>query len=569
MRWVRIHANFDAWASIGPAPTFTITSDDDGEAFIEIAKRPELLYAPVSDPDDAWNVYFSSEGSNDGSVASATIPINRGMAQYTLPTAVWQQMSQVVNDPDRNNRRLYYRVKARPRGASSGAWTSHTDADVQSQRVPFVDVFPLSGDLRTMAPVGDAPAEQHLDDFCKIILAIVQLLENTPEHRSLQRLIAHPTYSEQSSPTLRAKVLQLFVYAGGHGRQLMERLMALRVSVGTRDDGSDMTEPAIYYRDERNEATLVEHLIALWDVQLDRRIPLALSDVIFEVISELIDPPGQLNQGAAGTCAATTIQAYTAVRNPAEYARWCRYLLDRRQNHSVQLANGDRMRANAESFDVATWRYVRSQATNPGPEAAWQMFFGRTYSERAVQAAVMDFANFRHRYDPERDNFRTWLGQTVASGLWEFEMSRAIEAIFNQPWRFDFGGGSVSSAPNAQAAANLISHFENGGLPVLVAMRWGTGGHAVLGLRVENNRVIFRNPQYRGSYPPQGLADGAAQANPTRTIHNIARAEESMDLAGLQAALRGYCLESASSNDRGYTRDEIPTHLHSTVNPTA
>jgi hypothetical protein len=567
MQWVRVHSHFDLWAEIGPPPSFSITSDDDGEAFIEIAKTRELLIHPYSDPGDPWNVFFSAEGSNDRSVGPVPIQISGGKAVYTLPDAVWRHMREVMNVPS-SDQCLYYRVKARPAGAGSGGWASHTDTDVQSRRSPYIQVVPLSGDIYSDTPINDAEAIGHLNIFFKIMLALIQLPSgNSAERQALARLLNHPTYAEQRSSAIRAKVLELFIQCGGSGRQVFERLLDLQVPVGTRQDGSYMTTPALYYRDERNEGTTLEHLLALWNIQLDPRIPISLSDVIFEAIVELIDPPGQINQGMAGTCAATSIQCYTAWRNPAEYARWCRYLMDRGQNHRVQLAkNGTYIRANPEAFDVETWENVwkRLHPGTPAP-ASWEGLYGRTYIERGIQAAIMDYANFRYTYNPEQDTFDFWIFTVEESGLWEFEISRTIESIFDQPWKFAFGGGDVNNDTNPTAANNLFSYFEGFGLPVIITMKWDKGAHAVLGLRIENNRMIFRNTQYRGSYPPPNYIIG----NPKRKVHNLGRAEESMDLTELRAAIRGYCMESSSESDRGYTIAEIPNSLRRTVSPTA
>lgn len=565
MRWVRVHTHYDIWAANGPAPTFCITSDDDGEAFIEIAKTPELLFRPVSDTNDLWNCYFSQTGSSDGSVAAETINIVNGRADYTLPQAVWEQMRSVASNTQPELQGLYYRVRARPSAASSEAYISHTDGQIQAGQVPFINVIPLSGDLQTETPVPDTAAVQQLDWFSKIMLAVIQLLpDSDPGRSALNTMLTHPTYEGQSSPRIRAQMLKLFVYAGGNGRQLMEKLLDMRVAVGSRSDGSQITEPALFYRDERNEGTTLDHLLATWNIRLDKRIPLAMSEVIFEVMQELIDPPGQLNQGQANTCAATSIQSYTIVRNPAEYARWCRYILDVNANHRVRLANGDWMRSNPEAFDVATW-----QNTNPGASGNRLLAIGRTYSERAIQAAIMDYANFRLSYNPETDVFQNWLGQALGVGLWFFEISRALEGIFNQPWVGEFGGGGDGHTNNPQAANDLVTYFDQGGLPCVIGMRWGGGAHAVLGLRVKDGRVIFRNPQYRGSLPFTGYADGTNLNNPTRRIDDVSRAEESMSLNDLRANIYGFCRESSNQADLGYTLAEIPLQLRGTVNPTA
>lgn len=524
MRWVRVHSDYDYWPSNGPAPTFCITSDDDGEAFLEIAKTRELLIHPYSDPNDPWNCFFTQTGSNDGSVAATTIQITGGRAEYTLPDAVWTQMRNVAGSAAGE---LFYRVKARPGSSSSEAYASHGDTAVQNREVPSIQVVPVRG-TPEVSVFSDTAAIAFLSAWEQLMLAIIPLMgANDAEYIGLQKLLAHQVYTGQNSPRVRAKVLQLFVKSSGAARQLFERLLDIRVAVGSSADGGYMTEPALYYRDERGEGTTLDHLLALYDVQLDPRVLVSRSDVILDVIVELIDPPGQMNQGAAGTCAATTVQTYVAIRNPAEYARWCRYILDRRQSHTVTLANGGSMRANPEAFDQAT-----HVAIEPGAAGRRRQLLTRTYSERGVQAAVMQYASGSN-YDPEHDNFGS--GVLGDSGLTDPQVERILEHTFNQPWTID---------SSANVRQNLMDHFQNWGLPVVMGFsNWDSFGHAVLGLRVENGRVIFRNPQYRGSYPPlnpathRPYADGEVAADPTRTIHDVSRSEESMDLAELQAAV--------------------------------
>ena len=67
-------------------------------------------------------------------------------------------------------------------------------------------------------------------------------------------------------------------------------------------------------------------------------------------------------------------------------------------------------------------------------------------------------------------------------------------------------------------------------------MHWGedkSGGHAVVGVKVENERVYFRNP-WGGSG-----ADGDLKSNPPRRIEDSTTGLESMTVADFKKWVRG------------------------------
>jgi hypothetical protein len=548
MATARVAAVMPVFATSGPPPKFRITFDaGQADVNIEIAKAPNYLAAPVSDATDPWTQFDSMGGKPSNGVAAQTLRINtEGWVDYTLPQQAWDGLK-------RNARYLYYRVRIRD--GSGQVWLSHTDEECQTGHCPTLGLLtPPSG------PAQNAPQSAVTDLMTlwdRLFLAVLTVIPE--EAARLGRVIAHPTYTGASNAD-RASILTVFVRCGYNGRGIFDALLALQVTIG-----SNVQRAALMHRDERNEGRMLDHLLALSEAPLHADVTSPTSEILYDLMFEIIDP-GALNQGYAGSCAATSAQIYVNQRNPAEIARWGRYLLDRRHLR-VRLANQDYMRTQPIAFRRATWlRLPVAQRTNSNIS-----LLTRTYSERAIQCALMDYGNYRHRYNPERDQFRNALGTWLGSGLWCFEITRLFEGIFNEPWVWNFGGGSWD-APNSTAATTGLMQALRSPDPCLMVMRWGSsnGSHAVVGQRIQRvdgtDRVIFRNPQYRGRFP--AYATASTHTQPTRRSHDAARAEESMDQAGLNAALIGYMTLTSQSTERGFRLSEIPGHLQSTVTPT-
>lgn len=553
MRWVHISPHQPSYGAGGPAPTFRITSDDDGFANIELAPDPRQLAAPISDPADLWTQFSSLDGATDGSVAGATVQIRSGFADWTVPLDAWQKLAQ-------GHDRIYFRVRASTQASGTATYTSVLDREALNGNAPWVGVEQMSGTPPDVARQVSADVWAAMDLWDRMWLIFIEMLpESSPRRQAYSRVLNHALYAESGTQRC-AKLLGLFVQLSEAGQVKFPTLMDLRLQIGSNE-----TTPALTWKDERGEDTLLGHLLALFEVPFHRRITATQSELVEDVIAQLTDPGGEINQGYAGTCAATSITVYTILRNPAEVARWVRGLVDKRRLR-VRLKNGDYMRVNSRCFSRATWLNLPAAART----VSNINLFMRSWTERAVQAALMDYGNFRARYNPQSDNYTSWLGTVMSSGLWEFEITRALEAIFDESWTWEFGGaGSSMSAPNRAAiATSLWNHLGQGALPVLVCFSpWGTGAHAVVGVKLENNQLVCRNPQYRGRVPASPT--GAVLANPARTVSAAHRAEESFTQASIGAAVRGYIYENpGSASERGYRASEIPSHLQATVTPT-
>jgi hypothetical protein len=537
MRWVRVRAEFPRYAAGGPPPTFDITSDDDGVANVEVATRPELLVTPMSSNPP---VFFSSTaGSPADGVDGVDVPIRDGRGVYELPAATWAAFTPHTQE-------LWFRVVASTQPTGAPVFASHGDEDCRRGLAGRLDILPMS----SAGPVDPIVIDPRaLDAMPAAQRRLVRAIVDTPrltDHRLLAEVTAHEVFTD-ATVAQQAGILDLFARTNTPGRDLVEKLLDRRVQLA-----SNSTEPALFVRDQRNEGTTLDHLLALHEARFHRRVRCRRAHIVFEVMRELVDPGLEINQGNVGTCTVTSVQAYTAERNPAELARWLRHLFDARSLHQCRLAREGTLRLNPRAFSQTSWN-------NP--------FFERSYSERVLQAALMDYGNFRQRYDPAKDEFTDWTNHVAQGGLWYFEITRIVESAFSQPFAWDFGGGSASNPVGAAATDRIFTHFSGGGLPVILVTRWGTGAHAVIGLRTDGDRLIFRNPQYRGEQPT--AATGTALSNPPRLVHAANRAEESIRKADLATWMIGFCHESGRTSDFGYPAAEIPSHLQATVQPTA
>jgi hypothetical protein len=504
-----------------------------------VAIAANFLTNPVNDPGNPWTQFCSAAGKASASIAAATIQIRNGVADYTLPAEVWEQMSS-------RNAQIFYRVHASTAATGAPSFTSHRDSEVRDGTVPFVNVL-RTGTLTdaNLTAIPSSVVSLLSEEEKSWLRTVDALADGNSDKEALRRILAHAVYRDRTAEE-QSLVLRLYVRAGSNGRPLVARLLDQRVMTP-----AGQTQAALFTTDQVGEASLLRHLIAVYDVPLHRRVRAPQSDIVFDVLSEICDPGIQINQGNAGTCAATSVQLLVTLRNPAEVARWARHLLNMNEL-SVVLANGQRMGIDTLAFDPT----------------AWNAFHSRTYTERAIQAALMDYGNFRARYDATRDTYITWLGAALGSGLWEFEITRTLEAIFNEPWEWEFGGaGRSMNAPDRGAIGTRVSsHLQANNDPVIMVFLWGTGAHAVCGLRVQDGRVVFRNPQYRGAFPLG--TDNQAFTQPDRRIVRALYAEESVDQASMSASIRGFIKKSGAGGEFGYRATEIPSQLQASVPPT-
>ena len=230
------------------------------------------------------------------------------------------------------------------------------------------------------------------------------------------------------------------------------------------------------------------------------------AELLFNVLQETAEP-GQINQDSYDTCTATSMQYMLNVINPAEYGRLMRGLL--RPDGAVKLRNGDTLLRVSDSI---------------APDSATD----RTASERVFQAAVMDYGNGRKTYSNLTDAStleRRRGTEDDDGGLYRREQDRALEGLFGERFR------------QAIAPGNIVKLIEKREPEVTyLRMHWGedkSGGHAVIGVKVENERVYFRNP-WGGSG-----TDGDLKSNPPRRIEDSTTGLESMTVADFKKWVRG------------------------------
>lgn len=579
MNWVRIHPLIANWPGGGPPPTFEITADENGTAVVELAWDPQALMAPASYP-DALRYYSSGtvfnktitrdNGSNlTVNVPAQTIQLNGNRATWVMPAALWEayreESLKSLSTPPRStfSRNLYYRVRVTPAGSSTAhIWPLDSElTGARSRAAPLIGILAISA----------TPASQVLPDTAAIqamggipILAptlfgdLLSVLWNSlpqadPSRQALAALFAHQVYQAQSV-AFRAKLLKLWLLAGPNMRPRLPQLLN-RVVV----TGSNTTQPAILRTDALGTNTLVDNLLALPFIiphpdiinANARNAVRAREQLLDDVLNEILDPNGQINQGEAGTCSTTSMQTLLITVNPAEYVRLQLGLLS--AAGTVQMADGSTVTVPPSIFRVDT-RY-------PGAQA-WA-FLVRNFSELAFQATLLKlglgsaFPAYNPSAPPNSPNgVNTVFQTTVSQGLTQDQMERALKGLF----KANFTTRSVRNASDAGWPVYTVIQTRQPGVrdtlrttlptrlqPLVLSMYWSalpnqpnSGAHAVLALRAENGRVFFKNPQYSGLRPPSGVAAGGNGASPPRRYEDPTGALESMTDADLATWILWY-----------------------------
>jgi hypothetical protein len=80
---------------------------------------------------------------------------------------------------------------------------------------------------------------------------------------------------------------------------------------------------------------------------------------------------------------------------------------------------------------------------------------------------------------------------------------------------------------------------------MILAVYWAApyaNGHAVMAVRDESSssRVFFKNPQYPGSNPSPGIAQGGTGSNPPRQFEDPTQSLESITHSDLGTWVKGY-----------------------------
>ena len=229
-------------------------------------------------------------------------------------------------------------------------------------------------------------------------------------------------------------------------------------------------------------ATLLDNLVTMATQPLAKGFDSAWlrGQMIGQLVTQTANPD-RIEQGAQGTCTATTIQWGLATHAPAEYARLVSGLL---QPEGVVA-----MRSGAMLERPAGIHMNDSS--------------GRAEVSRVFQAAVMDYANgpLVH-YDNYTDLNRPLQASEEArngvhKGLFQWEVKGALEAL--TPHRYECPTFRDVPAERAEMRARVSSASPDQTLPVI--LRWSTpkpnefGLHMLALEKIDDKYAWLRNPQ--------------------------------------------------------------------------
>ncbi|HMR48572.1 MAG TPA: hypothetical protein PKE40_03980 [Arachnia sp.] len=569
MTWVRISPYLKNWPGGGPPPVFEINSDENGSAVIEIAWDPQALRAPASYPDPLR--YYRSDlavhadvrkasgaGTLSVSVPAQTITLSGGRAQWEMPAALWagyvEDSLKLVGSggpATTFSGNLYYRVRMTPVGAAQAAiWpTDQALKGPGAADAPHVSVLPMSAtigsqvvpDEAAIAALGGIPLVPDL--WARLLRAVwAAAPPNDPVRRSLQDVFAHQTY-KALPVAARSDILKLWLMAG-KSRPKIPLLLSREVVTGT-----NVTTPIVSKIAYKGGLNLVQNLLQLVTTSPHPDLgAFTREQIVDDVIWEILDPNGQINQGGAGTCVPTSIQAFLISVNPAEYARLQAGWLGRAG--SVELANGST--ATVPPGVLQIHRYSQ-------PIGGWTPsnagFLARTYSEMAFQGAILRFAKgsaFPTSNGTEAQ-IQAVFQYTFQNGLSQADRKKAVDALFGANFRLSKvvwpPGPAGFAAEQAAVATAFATDMAARPRALLLALYWRTPpstplpagaqlnqffpSHVVLPIRIDGGRVYYKNPQYAGSAPVPGMANGGLDTNPPRRFEDIGACLESISLSDL------------------------------------
>ena len=588
MTWARIRTTIVNWPASGGPPTFEISSDENGAAAIELAYDTERLVAPAA-YSDPLRYYITSRPfsatltnangtTRSVSIPAQTITLSGNTARWTVPAALWQayveEHRKAAANPSSTTFRsnIYYRVRLTAPGATAATvWPPDTIRG--NEHAPHIGIVAAApaGAPTTEPPDGEAIGAMGGTTDSPTFWADMlrywwRVLPQTDAGRqALAEIFDHTSYRTMPVED-RARMLRLWVVSGSSSRARLPRLLSRLVPAG----GGDLV-PIALKRDYRDGRTLLHNLLALSNILMHPDIEAfyaasnghtvlnfiaAQEQLLDDVITELLDPNGQINQGAAGTCSPTSIQTLLIGVNPAEYARLMCGLLSTRGE--ATLANGHTASIPPRIYQIAAY-----------PAASTTPFFVRTFSELGFQATLLRYAQaarfptFNPASPPNSPTgINTVFQRVVQGGLLADETKRALDGLFNVNHTSNYipnraNGQTVAAWMTSVRAAQptlldgLLRDLPSRQQQMLLATFWSalppaanSGGHAMLAVRRDGGRVFFKNPQYAGSAPAG--ATGATATNPPRRYEDPTAALESFAEGDLRTWIKGYWLPERS-----------------------
>lgn len=221
--------------------------------------------------------------------------------------------------------------------------------------------------------------------------------------------------------------------------------------------------------------------------------------------------PGTISQGGRGTCTVTTAEYMIAKQSPAEYARVVADLAS--TGGQVTLASGAKARRAASSLASDDSR--------------------RTVASRLFEAAMMEYGNGPLTYSNQTDQHSIAGRPLPSGGLLQISTTRVFEAVLNEDYDTEY------PLLGRERLMGRVKDAVAKGQAVPVGMDWRgstekkRSGHEVLVLKIENDRVYFRNPWGPGQAPGTET-DG--KTSPKRRIEDK-NGVESMALSEFQRRL--------------------------------
>jgi hypothetical protein len=576
MGWVRIHPFIPNWPGGGDPPVFEINSNENGEAVVELAWDPQALLHPATYP-DLLRYYSSAHGLNGtisrdgGGATNVNVPAQRitldaNRATWVMPKALWdayvEESLKTLKSPPTStfSRNLYYRVSVTPPGGSKAEiWPSDYVLGSLPANAPppgegsFIDkaaamAAPRIGILAMSATpasrvIPDTAAVQAMGGipfapklWSTVLTAIWNTLPETDANRmSLATVFAHPEFGRLTVKE-RGDLLKLWLLSSKIRKDIPTLLSRNAVT------GSGVLTPILKKTALKGGKTLLALLLDLFTIHIHPDLVIMSRDeLVADVLHEVLDPNGRVNQGAAGTCAPTSMQAMLITVNPAEYVRLQTGWLS--SAAKVELANGGVAAVPRGILQVT--RY-----SQPGAPASTGLF-ARNYSELAFQGACVKFAyGSSFPADSGNEASANAIFKFVHdNGLFPDQSKKLLEALFGVAFTLsDVAPSNASDTATRQVniADALFAALPAKQQQVLVASYWTTApqsalpagkkhvAHAVLALRHEGGRLFYKNPQYAGTSPPWGATNGGSRNDPPGRYENLKSTLESIADADLK-----------------------------------
>ena len=560
MEWIRIHPMIANWPGGGPPPTFDISADENGSVVVELAWDPQALAAPSAgyvplryyNSGSAYNVTYTADGgaSRNLSIPAQNIQLVGNRTSWTIPQGLWdaylqESLKTISHTPATTfSGNLYYRVRGTAPGAGQALiWPSDSFLTGGfASAAPHIGILRISAspssqvvpDQAAVAAMGGIPGLVP-NLFSMLLTAMWNALpESDPGRQVLVRIFAHEAFQAANLST-RAAMLKLWLFAGPTARLHLVQLLDRRTVTG-----SNITTPIVSKTDLRGAKTLAENLLALLDItpHPDLVGVIAKEQLLDDVITEILDPNGQVNQGAAGTCSPTSLQTLLITINPAEYARLQLGWLSASARST--LANNQVADVPAGVLKIAHYATV-----------AGQPFLVRTFSELAFQTSILKYAQGSSfpALTGTPQNINKIFQATINGGLSSDQTKRALDGIFNVNFTTHYISFPVNLGNAAWTSAQVairdgfVSDLPGRQQQLLLAMFWSKPynfGHVVMGMRRGGGRIFYKNPQYPGSHPSPGITQGGNGSNPPRRFEDPSQSSESISETDLATWIKGY-----------------------------